>query len=242
MTVKNQLKKSGILLGSVFIAGIIWITFVLIVRDKRSLLGALSHPNVLIQALASALFFLSAFKPRLAVLQPLIFLILTIVSAVTGPGPFGLGFFSLGVLYLFRLGYLEKRRTLKLAGLLAYFFVVTLVGIFIPNSEMQFSNVISLLIFVVVFLVLLYLAYEEKLVVFLKESKPKLSLKEKQLSPAERTYVLACLSGHTAKEIAQEYEVSESTIRNTLARAYKKLEVNDMVGLTALAGRVEIVE
>jgi DNA-binding CsgD family transcriptional regulator len=242
MTFKNQLRKSGIALGTVFILGIVWVVFVLIVRDKVAFLKAIVHPNVLIQALVSLLFFLSAFRPRLAWIQPLLFFVLMIAAAYTGGGMYGIGFFTLGVLYLFRLGYLEKHRVAKLLGLLGYYFVVTLAMIFVPNSGVRFSNVIGSIIFLLVFLGLLYLAYEEKLVVFLKPSKPKLSLSEKGLSPAERVYVLACLSGHSAKEVAQEFEVSESTIRNTLARSYKKLEVNDMVGLTALAGKFDIIE
>ncbi|MBL8965381.1 MAG: hypothetical protein JNG85_00150 [Spirochaetaceae bacterium] len=77
--------------------------------------------------------------------------------------------------------------------------------------------------------------------VYLKEPKPRLSLDDKGLSPAEKTYVLAVLAGRNHKEIAVDYEVSDSTVRNTISRAYQKLEVSDKAGLAVLAERFEIV-
>jgi DNA-binding CsgD family transcriptional regulator len=72
--------------------------------------------------------------------------------------------------------------------------------------------------------------------------RPLLSLSANGLSRIEATYVRSILQGRSVKETAHEAGVSESTVRNTLARVYKKLGVNNMVGLMALAGRVEIGE
>jgi DNA-binding CsgD family transcriptional regulator len=88
---------------------------------------------------------------------------------------------------------------------------------------------------------LIFFAFEEKLVVFLKEPKPRLSLVEKGLTASERTYVLAILAGQAPKEIAAEFEVAESTVRNTISHAYKKLDVVDMIALTNLAAKSDIV-
>ena len=72
--------------------------------------------------------------------------------------------------------------------------------------------------------------------------RPRLSLASQGLTKIEAGYVVSILQGHSVKETAHKAGVSESTVRNTLARVYRKLGVTSMVGLTALAGRVEIVE
>ncbi len=73
------------------------------------------------------------------------------------------------------------------------------------------------------------------------EERPRISLSDLGLAPAERQYVLSILAGESIKAIASEAGVSDSTVRNSLARAYRKLGVSDMIGLVALAGRNEIV-
>jgi DNA-binding CsgD family transcriptional regulator len=69
-------------------------------------------------------------------------------------------------------------------------------------------------------------------------AQPVLSLSGQGLSRVEAAYVRSILQGHSVKETAHEAGVSDSTVRNTLARVYRKLGV----GLMALAGRMEIVE
>lgn len=74
------------------------------------------------------------------------------------------------------------------------------------------------------------------------KERPILSLSGRGLSRVEAAYVASILQGRSVKETAHEAGVSESTVRNTLARVYKKLGVSNMVGLMALAGKVDIVE
>lgn len=78
-------------------------------------------------------------------------------------------------------------------------------------------------------------------IVYVAQSKPRLILSEKGLSSTETAYSLAALAGKSVKEIAGEYDVSESTVRNSLARVYGKLEVPNMAGFVALASKHEIV-
>lgn len=90
---------------------------------------------------------------------------------------------------------------------------------------------------------MLYFAFQEKLMVYLKEPRRKVSLKEEALSEAEQAYVKATvLAGRSYKEVAFDFGVSESTVRNTLSRAYKKLGVADHAGLMALAASCDIVD
>jgi len=73
-------------------------------------------------------------------------------------------------------------------------------------------------------------------------TRPTLSLAERGLSASERRYVLAILDGASVKEIASDSAVATSTVRNTLARAYRKLGVADMVGLVSLSASMDIAE
>jgi DNA-binding CsgD family transcriptional regulator len=69
------------------------------------------------------------------------------------------------------------------------------------------------------------------------QGKIPLSLTERGLGRMERQYVLDTLSGKSVKEIAFQYNISESTVRNTLAKSYRKLGITGMVGLATLAER-----
>ena len=143
------------------------------------------------------------------------------------------------MLLLFRFGFFETHRILKLSIALGFFFVAEIIAAMIKKEELL--TFLAPVFIITVLIITLYLAYEEKLMVYLKEPKETLSLKGKGLTDAEQKYVLAMVGGKSPKEIAFFYEVSESTVRNTLARAYKKLGVGDRSELAALAARVELV-
>lgn len=69
-------------------------------------------------------------------------------------------------------------------------------------------------------------------------SRPQgLSLDAAALSERERAFAEALLAGRSVKEAAYESGVSESTVRNTLARAYKKLGVADAKDFARIYGR-----
>jgi DNA-binding CsgD family transcriptional regulator len=77
--------------------------------------------------------------------------------------------------------------------------------------------------------------------VYVSRDKPRLSLTEKGLSPTQISYVLSRLEGKSVKVIALQNKVQESTVRNSLARAYKKLQIYDNAGLVTLGERYEVV-
>jgi DNA-binding CsgD family transcriptional regulator len=72
------------------------------------------------------------------------------------------------------------------------------------------------------------------------EERPVIVLSEHGLTRMQTAYVMSLLGGASIKEIACEAGVSDSTVRNTLAKVYKKLGVHNMVGLMQLAGKAEI--
>lgn len=191
---------------------------------------------VFIQIGAAFLFFISSLSRKLYFIQPVIFLIIAPINFLDSHESFyGLGFFVVAVLLLFKIGFFDRHRVAKLVSLLVYLYGWELFAAFRSGRERGLS--LTPVFFVTAFLVYLYILYREQIVVYLKEPKPVLDLKAKGLSATECVYILALDRGKTPKEIAVEYNVSDSTVRNTLSRAYKKLGVKDKVELTSLTAK-----
>jgi len=234
----NKLKRSGILFAAIFACGYILNLAVYISRRSPLVEVVLSRNQLLLLA-SIALFLISAFVEKLRWIQPAVFIALCPFSIIDDPrGLYGLGFFIIGALLLERADFFKARRVIKGIALLGY--LLTIEGIAVVYSKSSITVALSAFFFIVAFGVLLWFLYKDRLVVFLKEPKPSLSLTDKGLSTAERSFVLETLAGKSQKEIAIDFELSESTIRNTLARAYKKLNVEDRVGLAIMGERFEI--
>jgi DNA-binding CsgD family transcriptional regulator len=77
---------------------------------------------------------------------------------------------------------------------------------------------------------------------YIREPKARLSLGALGLSESEQLNILCAIGGKSVKETAAEFGVSESTVRNTLARAYKKLKVTGKTGLATLAEKYDIIK
>ncbi len=188
-------------------------------------------------------FILSAFIRPLRWFQPIVFLA-CMPFPIMGPegttNMYALGFFAIGVLLLERAGFFNKHRLPKAIGAILYLFGWELAAVFTSGANFTFA--ITPVFFILAFLFFLWILYRDRMIVYLKEPKPRLSLTEKGLSPAEQSYVIAVSQGRQPKEIAFDFEVSESTVRNTLARAYKKLEVEDKASMAALLASHELVE
>ncbi len=234
-----KLFATGILFASIFFAGYC-LNLVFTIPD-RGLIGAASNLYQLILLASIALFLLSAFIAKLNWIQPAVFLSLSPVAIISdAQGIYGLGFFIMGIFLLERTGFFIKKRGIKVFVLAAFLLIVEIVAV-IRTSRPLFDAAAPTF-FIIAFGLFLWFLYKDRLVVFLSEPKPKLSLAKKGISPAERTFVLETLKGKSQKEIAVDFDLSESTIRNTLARSYKKLGVEDRVGLAVLGERFEVVE
>lgn len=236
---ENRLRASGFLFAIVFAAGYV-LSFVIVLTRGDGLFAAFFHPSQILSLVSVALFLLSALFPPLRWLQPAIFLLTSPVAIVPDShNIYGLGYFIMGVVLLERAGFFLKHRPAKVVILLAYLLAIEVVAVFI--SKENIGRAISPTFFIAAFGLFLWFLYKDRLVVILKEPKPRIALSEKGLSPAERTYVFAMIEGKSVKEIAFEYEVAESTVRNTITRACKKLEVEDTTGLAVLAATHEVV-
>jgi DNA-binding CsgD family transcriptional regulator len=240
MDTRAFIRRSSLFLGTAFLVGAIFsIGFQGIYTQHWSLGYALQMQGSVI--LVALLFYACLLWEPLVWMQPVIFLAITPLPILEDYASFyGLGFFTIGMLILFRLDFFARRRLVKLGVLLAYLLAVEVYSAL--RSGKEFTAALEPLFYMLLFLAFGYLAYEEKLAVFLKEPKAILSLKEKGLSPAERTYLLAVLEGKTSKEIAADFDLADSTIRVTLSNAYKKLGVNNAVELAVLNQRHEIVQ
>lgn len=234
-------KRTGLLLSAIFLVGIaLQIAKGFIVRDV-GLLETLSHPYVFILFLMVFLSLLSAYKPKLAWIQPCLFLLGTAIGVLTGPESYyGLGFFVISMLLLFRLGFFEKRKAIKFSVALFYLFSLE-VGSLLKQGQGVFQALVPVF-YILSMLLMLYLAYEEKLMVYLKEPKPVVSLAARGLSPLEAGYVFALIAGKTSKEMAVEFDVTESTARNNISRCFHKLGMEDRHSFTIFTTQNEIVD
>lgn len=235
----KQLRKSGIFFGVIFLCGAVLVMILYLAIDGWSFLEALKRSAITYAV--SLLFFISAYRSATAWIQPIVFLVITPYSISTDATSFfGLGFFADAQILLYRLGFYKTHRILKVILSFAYFALSETAAVVFTGQKAVYA--IEAVFFMLVFCVLAYLIFEEKLAVFLKEPKRELSLKEKGLAATERAYTLAFASGRSTKEVAFDFGVSESTVRNTLARSYKKLGVDDKAGLSALAERYRLIE
>jgi hypothetical protein len=237
--------KIGILFGSLFVLAF-WVNvFQQLFQYHRSFPAFLFHSNALANLALAGLFFLSAYKTKLAWIQPALIMLYVPAPILPPSGDpnghfYSVSFFVIGVIMLLRLGFFIRRRLLK--GILCGGYLIAVEFVAILRDQQALPYAMVTLVFLMIYLTVLYLMFQERLAVYLKEPKPQLSLKAKELSGTESLYIMNITMGKTSKDIAYDYEVSESTVRNTLARAYKKLGVDDKTELAALAERFDLVD
>jgi len=237
---KSKAATTGWFFAVVFLIGAI-LSPTIAIAEGKPVVDALLHPYVFICLGISLLMVLSARFSFLIWAQPLVWLASSVLATMTDANNItGLGFFVVALLLLFRFGFYAKGRALKLGATVLFFILLEAGSALYQKATV--GDGVAMLFVVTVLLVTLYLSYHEKLMVYLHEPKKTLSLGGKGLTDAEQKYVLAMVGGKSPKEIAHFYEVSESTVRNTLARAYKRLGVGDRSELAALAERFQLTE
>ena len=236
----NKLRASGFLFMAVFLFGYA-LNLVIALSTGKPLAFAFFRVNQSILLVLAALFLISAVIEKARIIQPILFLATSVLPIMEDPRYlYGLGFYIIGVLLLERAGFLIRRRGIKVVVLSVLLLAIEVVSAI--RSKLPPVTALAPTFYVVAFGLFLWFLYKDRLVVYFAEPKAKLSLTEKGLSNAERAYVLSAIRGKQQKEVAIDFEVAESTVRNTLARAYHKLGVEDKSGLAALAEKYEIVE
>ncbi|MFZ2635853.1 MAG: LuxR C-terminal-related transcriptional regulator [Rectinemataceae bacterium] len=235
-------RRIGLLFTALFVVAIIVDTAELMLMRGFSVLDVLSHTTILSLILLCVLFLLSAFVPVLKWIQPIALLVsASIPFSQSSSTMYGLGPFIAGVLLLFRMGFFATKRTLKAAILLLYLYLCEAIPLIGRSDALVFDSIMPLL-FTTVFLIFLFIMYSEKIIVYMREPKPALSLSGAGLSHTEALYLKGLLKGANSKQVAADAKVKDSTVRNTMARVYKKFGVPDRTALMAKLEKFDIVD
>ena len=247
---KHKLYKSGMFFSYIFLAATIVTVAMQIISNQRAgknIWGAFYSPTTIPLYIIGTLWFLSTIYSRFSFFQPLVMLGVFFFNSYNSrpgyrdwAGTFTTGFFVCAVIQLYLGGYLEKRRVLKIISLFIFYYATIAVGI--ANSHEGFESVFGSVFFITTFIAFLYVVFSEQMTVYLRYEKPSLSLSAFGLTPLEAKYARDIVAGKNFKEIALDFKVSESTVRNTTARIYKKLNVVDKSSLTALLASHTLVD
>lgn len=235
----NRLRESGLLFAAVFVLGYMHNCILLVGRGSSALEIILFPYNIVI-AVFILFFVLSALYGSLRWVQPVVFLVGFGFSVMQSPDSISaLGFFVVGVALLERGGFFGRHRARKTILLGALLVSAELYAVIYANESLLLA--LGPTLFILAFGAFFWFLYRERIVIVLREPKLRLSLSEKGLSPAESSYVRALMQGKSSKEIASDYDIAESTVRNTIARACKKLEVEDSTELAVMAATHEVL-
>jgi len=196
-------------------------------------LGFLDSRFWLVGAVA-ALFLASLRWHPLRLAQPFVFLLCALIPfSQTTESAFGFGLFAVGLIMLYNDGHLSTQVLPKLVGLGLYFLGLLAVSSIVTTAS--FRQIVVLFGFTLVFFLYLFLAFQDRFIVFVNAEKPVVRLADYGLSAREVDAVLAMIRGRSIKEAAWDWGISESTVRNSLSRAYRKLGLQDRTQLMTWA-------
>jgi DNA-binding CsgD family transcriptional regulator len=193
----------------------------------------------LVVCVIALLLSISAFVSRLYWLQPTLMLALVPLPMIAHiSNMFSLGFFICAALLLDGLGFFKKHKRLKVAICTCYYCLCQ-IGIGLHSDAESITIILSLLasLGICAFLCSFLSEVSRK-----PATKPVLSLASLGITKTEGEYLRALMEGASIKEIAANIGVRESTVRNTLARVYKKFEVHDKAMLLAKCEKYTIVD
>ncbi|MEI6877136.1 MAG: LuxR C-terminal-related transcriptional regulator [Spirochaetota bacterium] len=145
------------------------------------------------------------------------------------------------VLHFFRGGFFLRRARLR-----AILLALALGGLIILPAIAALGSTLRLLLPALtaasVVVVVSLVVAEGRVLGAFSPKKGRLSLRAEGLSFRERMFAQELLGGMLLKQIAYEHQITESTVHNTLANAYKKLGVRDSHELRALGVKYQIME
>ncbi len=190
--------------------------------------------------LAFSLVFLAcAVFSSLVPLQVVLFLALSAITTASRLNSFiGLAFSIVAVIIFFRLGGFLHNSALKASilgtiGSLAFVLPVVL------SRKPALTHVVAL-IAVLIYLPFVAALARGRVLSAFGPRKPVLRLKDFRLNRREIEMVKGRISGKTTKELALEYRISISTVRNNLASAAHKLKLADREAFGALGEQYRI--
>lgn len=187
------------------------------------------------------LFLLSSSRKKWAFLQPVLLLVMTpMPMMVSWASMFSLGHFLAGCILLDRMGFFRSGRVAKSVLLVSYYLACeTLLGLSIQAHP---AEILLPAAFVTVAVIFLYSISRERQIIYKEAPKPELSLADLGITKKEAEYLRSYLAGSSIKEVAADKGVTESTVRNTMSRIYRKFGVADKAGLLAKCENFSIVD
>lgn len=197
--------------------------------------------NLISLGVLALLFLLSISRKKLAFIQPIILLVMTpMPMMVSWASMFSLGHFLGSCILLDRMGFFRSGHIAKSVLLVGYYLVCeTLLGLSIKAHP---AEILLPVAFVIVAVIFLFRISRERLVIYRETPKPELSLARLGITKKEAEYLRGFLTGSSIKEVASDKGVSESTVRNTMSRIYRKFGVPDKSGLLAKCENFSIVD
>lgn len=235
----HPLSISGFFFAPVFLIGLFLEIWILRTEQSLGIQEMLRQPYIYLLLSMSLVFLCSAFYKSIALLQPLTLLLAFLVPTfVQYDSMVGISLFISGIILLYRGGFLKTKKLLKIIMLLLYFYTAEISAAFLAHEKIP--RTISTIFYISTFILFLFLIFKEQFAAFAAKRKPVFSLSSYGLSTAEAVYVKMLAEGKTHKEIACSCGISESTVRNTLSRVYKKLKVPDKYALMAILSSHEV--
>ncbi|MGO8692877.1 MAG: helix-turn-helix transcriptional regulator [Rectinemataceae bacterium] len=194
------------------------------------------NPLALVYLGAALLCLASARFAALRSVQPALLLAMVPVQTIAGAGVLGgLAFALASVLLFLRLGFFRERGAFKASAIGAAVAAADLGAVlFSPDPRAAAGPALSC---AAVFCVLARAMAKRKMPAALAVPREPLSLDDYNLSTRELQFLSARSEGKTSKEIGFEFGVSDTTVRNILMSAYRKLGIRDARELGALGER-----
>ncbi|HWR12771.1 MAG TPA: helix-turn-helix transcriptional regulator [Rectinemataceae bacterium] len=234
-------RKTGLLFSAISSVYLLLYVCMSIFAEAFPLGFSHEMPLLIIMGTCFALFTISALREPLYWLQPIILLVITpILMTDLTYSMYSLGSFIAAEILLYRLGFFEYKKLAKFFVSIAYFYICEiLTGLAAGSSAV---DILAPIAYMTAFLVFLIIVYGNQWIVYLNAPKPILSLSAQKVTKKEAEYLKALLDGRSIKEIAIDGGVKESTVRNTLARVYRKFDVQDKSTLMAKCENYSIVD
>ena len=209
--------------------------------DEELPLVLFSVPLLGVFLVFSLLFAISSLSIALRPLQILVFSLMVPIQAWRDPrGLSALGFGMVAVVLLLRNGFFLRRPWIKALGggtffalliVLPAFWVLGKPLLMIPAMAEAFAVV-----------AVSFALAKGRILAAFSPKKGVLSLGACGLSWRESAFAHALMRGEQVKAVARRSALTESTVRNTLSSAYKKLGVSGILELRELAVKYQVTE
>jgi DNA-binding CsgD family transcriptional regulator len=209
--------------------------------DEELPLALFSVPLLGVFAVFSFIFALSSLSIALRPLPILGFALMVPIQAWRDPrGLSALGFGMVAIVLLLRNGFFLRRPWIKALGGGAFFALLILLPAYfaLQRPLLMLPALAEALAVVAVSFALA----KGRILAAFSPKKGVLSLSACGLSWREVAFAHAMMRGEPVKELARRSALTESTVRNTLSTAYKKLGVGGILELRELAVKYKITE